>query len=159
MKRIPLILAAILLLAACANKTVLDEQRTFANGVWNHFTPESYNVEIGNVENYYDIDFSVAVDTAVYRYPNLPLTVNIYSPNGEHRMFYADIPLKHQGRWRGEVQDGLRTFNQRIRSYFSFNTKGTHRIDVAQATSQYDLEGVRTFGVQVTKAKLDYDKL
>lgn len=159
MKRIPLILVALLMLASCGQKSVLDEQHTFANGVWNHFTPESYNVDITNTDNYYDINVNVAIDTTIYRYDNLPLTVNIYSPNGEHRMFYADIPFKHQGRWRGQVVDGQRTFNQRIRSYFSFNTKGTHRIDIAQATSQYDLEGVRMFGVQIVKAKLDYDKL
>ena len=98
-----------------------------------------------------------SVDTALYRYESLPLTVNIYSPAGEHRMFYAEIPLKENGRWRGEMEDGYMRVRHRIRSYFSFNNAGTHRIDIGQATSQYDLEGVHSVGVHIDRTKLDYN--
>lgn len=154
---LPAAVCAALLLAACSGNTLLDEEHTFDRNVWNRFTPELFDLSVSNIENYYNIDFTVAVDTAVYRYDALPLMIILQAPGGEERQFYGNITLKEQGRWRGEMRDGYRTVDGRIRSYFSFTSKGTHQMAVSQTTSQYDLEGVHSLSVSIVRAKIDYD--
>jgi gliding motility-associated lipoprotein GldH len=156
MKKILPLLLGTLLLASCGKKTLIDDERTFNGDVWNRFTPEVFEFDVSNTENFYDIDLTVSIDTLKYRYDIVPVTVNLYSPNSERRMFYAEVPLKLNGRWRGEVVDGRRTVSNHIRTFFSFNSVGKHRMEVGQATSQYDLEGIHSLQLNIYKVDLDY---
>ncbi len=159
MKRILPILLSLLLLSACGKKSLVDDNRTFDGNRWNRFTPEVFMVDVKNTEDFYNIDLTVSIDTNLYRYEAVPVTVNLYSPNSERRMFYAEVPLKLNGRWRGEVVDGNRTVTHHIRTFFSFNSKGEHRMEVGQATSQYDLEGIHSLQLRIYKVELDYGDL
>ena len=47
----------------------------------------------------------------------------------------------------------------RIRTLFSFNAKGEYRVEIGQATSQYDLEGVSSLRLTVENTKIDYKDL
>ena len=160
-----LALLGVMLLAACGSKNIIDEERTFAGDVWNRFTPETFEVNVDNTDNYYNIDVTVTVDTALFRYSLLPITVNLYSPAGERRMFYASVPLKENGRWKGDIvsgtteKEGRRQVTSRIRTLFSFNAKGTHRLEIGQATSQYNLEGIGSLRLTVENTKIDYKDL
>lgn len=154
-----LLTLAVLLCMGCGSKNIIDEERTFANDVWNRFTPEVFEVSVNNTDDYYDIDVTVAADTTVFRYSLLPITVNIYSPSGERRMFYASVPLKENGRWKGEIVGDRRQVTSRIRTLFSFNAKGDHRVEIGQATSQYNLEGIGSLRLTVENTKIDYKDL
>ena len=154
-----LLLLSLLTLASCGKKVLVDDERTFDSDVWNRFTPQVYEIDVRNIQDFYNIDLTVSIDTQTYRYDVVPVTVNLYSPNSERRMFYAEVPLKLNGRWRGEVVDGRRTVSNHIRTYFSFNAKGTHRMEVGQATSQYDLEGIHSLQLNIYKVALDYPDL
>ncbi len=154
-----LLTLAVLLCMGCGSKNIIDEERIFANDVWNRFTPEVFEVSVNNTDDYYNIDVTVAADTTVFRYSLLPITVNIYSPSGEHRMFYASVPLKENGRWKGEIVGDRRQVTSRIRTLFSFNAKGDHRIEIGQATSQYNLEGIGSLRLTVENTKIDYKDL
>ncbi|MBP5677152.1 MAG: hypothetical protein J6W88_01490 [Bacteroidales bacterium] len=158
-KSLFLITFSFILFTSCGNKGNFDEERTFSGNIWNRFTPESFDVNIPNTNNYYNIDVTVAIDTNIYRYDQFPLNVNLYSPQNEHRYFQSFIALKEKGRWRGEVSDGYRIVTGRVRSYFSFNHEGTHRVELGQATSQYDLEGIHSVRLTLDKTKLDLDKI
>lgn len=157
-------LAALLLLGACSGNTIADEEHLLDGDRWNRFTPEHFDIAVGNIENYYNIDLTAAIDTTRFRYGELPVMLILRSPGGEERQFYGAVVFKGKSsegdqayRWRGEMKDGYRVATGRIRSYFSFNHKGAHTLDVSQATSQYDLEGVHSIALTVTKAKVDYD--
>lgn len=152
-----LLLACTLLLAACNNRPICDEQRTFAGDIWNRFTAENFDIAVSNINDYYHLDVTAAIDTARYRYDIVPLMVNLTSPGGEERQFYGVIQLKDKGRPRGEMVDGYRVVSGRLRSFFSFNHAGTHKMAISQTTSQYDLEGIHSLSLTVTRAKLDYD--
>ena len=158
MKRIiPLVLACTLLLASCHRSNVVyNETHTFAGNVWNHFTAEQFDIDISNVEDYYNIDFVAEVDTALFRYDRLTLRVEMSNPAGEQRQWYYTLPLKENGRWRGQVHDGYRAVQGRARSYFTFNHRGSHQMEVFQMAGPYDLEGVHSIAVKVEKTKLDY---
>ena len=156
MKRLIPIILGVLLLTSCTSKTVIDEERTLEKQ-WNRFTPEVFNLQVNNVENYYNIDLAVAVDTTVYRYDQLPVMLVLDGANGEQRQFYGTVLLKDKGRWRGEMDGDYRLVSGRIRSYFSFNAKGAYRLAISQTTSQYDLEGIHSLALSITKAKIDYN--
>ena len=148
------------LLSSCTGKSILDEERTFENNVWNRFTPEVFEFSVGNIDDYYNIDVTAVIDTAVYRYRTVPLLINLNSPNGEQRSFYSEVPFTENGRWRGEMlssNSSLRSASRRIRAFFSFNSTGSHRMEIGQTTSQYDLEGIRSIHVTISRAPLDYD--
>ena len=117
-----------------------------------------------NPDDYYRIDIEVVVDSALMRNEQLPLTVNMYSPDGERRMFYAYINLVEHGRWKGEMQKGrtkkgLRVMRQTIRPFFTFNDKGVYRMDIGQATSQYELEGLYSLRLDIERTEIDYKAL
>lgn len=155
----------LILLTACGGKKVLlDEERHFENNVWQRFSPESFEFNVDNADNFYRIDFEVVVDSALMRKPQLPLTVNLYSPNGERRMFYAYINLKENGRWKGKMlkgreKQGLRVMRQNIKPFFTFNSTGTYRMEIGQATSQYDLEGAYSLRLDIERTEVDYKSL
>lgn len=152
------------LLCSCGGKSVLDEERTFANATWNFFTPEVFEFDITNPDDYFNITLEVMLDSALMRNDQLPLTVNLYNEDNERRMFYAYINLVENGRWKGEPlkgrdREGLRLMSQRVREFFLFNSSGHYRMEVGQVTSQYDLEGIESLRVKIEKAKIDYKDL
>ncbi len=157
MRKLLLPVLTLFLFTACGSKVVFHEQHLFDRDVWNRFTPEVFQIDINNIDNYYDIDFTATVDTALYRYDVLPVMIELNSPSGEQRQFYGTIVLKERGHWRGDPDAGYRQVTGRIRNYFSFNSRGSHRFQVKQRTSQYDLEGVHSLAVTITKAKLNYE--
>lgn len=154
----------LLLLTSCSNNVLVDDTRVFDRQVWQRFTPESFDVTVDNPDDYYRIDFEVVVDSALMRNDDFPMTVNLYSPDGERRMFYTYITLKENGRWKGESKKesnpkGMRVLRQTIRPYFNFNSKGTYRIEIGQATSQYELEGVESMRLIIEKNEIDLNEL
>ena len=50
-----LLLLGILLCTGCGSKNIIDEERTFAGDVWNRFTPEVFEVNVANTDDYYNI--------------------------------------------------------------------------------------------------------
>lgn len=165
MKRNYFVFIAVLLLCSCGGKQVLiDETREFADASWQRFTPETFEVNVNSTDDYYRIDFEVVVDSALMRNDQLPLTVNLYSPDGERRMFYAYINLREHGRWKGQVlqgreKEGLRVMRETIKPFFSFNSKGTYRLEIGQATSQFDLDGLYSFRLDIERTEIDYKAL
>ena len=160
-----LLVVAATVVAACGNHdTLVDDTRTFDNENWNRFKPETFEIGDANPDDYYRIDFELVVDSALMRNEQLPLTVNLYSPDGTRRMFYAYVNLVENGRWKGQVtpgreRDGLRTLQQNIRPFFTFNNKGTYRMEIAQGTSQYDLDGIRSFRLVIERTQVDFSAL
>ena len=165
MKKLQIAVIGLLLLASCGGKRVLvDETREFDRAVWQRFSPESFEISVDNPDDYYSIDMEVVVDSALMRNGQLPLTVNLYSPDGERRMFYAYINLTENGRWKGQAlpgrsKEGLRVVRQNIRPFFTFNSKGSYRMEVGQATSQYELEGLYSLRLDIERTEIDYKAL
>lgn len=157
MKRLLPLLAAITLLVSCSSKNVIDEERVFDRNIWNRFTPEVFHFDVPDADGFYNIDITVAIDPARYRYDHVPLAINLISANGETRRILTSVALKENDHWRGEMQENYRVATGRIRSYFSFNSKGAYTMEVGQQTSQYDLEGMHSVAVHIVKTKLDYD--
>jgi len=137
----------------------LDEERTFPNNVWNSQTPEIFEIDIKDSNAFYTITYTVAIDTAVYRYQTIPFYTDIYTPDNAHRHLTPEFPIKQYGRWKGEMEDGYRVVTKQLYEYFPFSKTGIQRIEVRQATSQFDLEGIHSFKISIKKADLDFEKM
>ena len=137
----------------------LDEERTFANDVWCKQSPEVFELDVADANTFYSVEYSIAIDTAVYRYETFPFYTDIYTPDGTHRHLTPEFQVKQYGRWKGEDRDGYRVITKQLFDYFSFNKAGKQRIEVKQATSQYNLEGVHAFSIKIQKANLDFEKM
>ena len=55
----------------------LVEERTFKNNIWNSQSPEVFEIDITDSNAYYTFVFTVAIDTAVYRYETFPFYTDI----------------------------------------------------------------------------------
>ncbi len=162
LKRVSLLVFSFHLLLSCssgAGDLLIDEQRTFANDVWNSVTPEVFEVNVINDSDYFNIDLTVTVDTALYRYADFPFYLDIYTPDGTRRHLTPQLAVKQNDRWKGESNGRYRTITKRVQNYFFFNSPGTHRLEVRQATSQYNLEGIHAFAIHIEKAELDIEKI
>ena len=137
----------------------LNEERTFPNNVWNCQTPEVFEIDIKDSNAFYSITYSVAIDTSVYRYESIPFYTDIYTPDGAHRHLTPEFPIKQYGRWKGEMRDGYRIITKQLYEYFPFSKTGKQRIEVRQATSQFDLEGIHSFSIDIQKVDLDFEKM
>ena len=137
----------------------LAEERTFPNNVWNSKKSEVFNINVKDSNAFYTITYTVALDTAIYRYETFPFYTDIYTPDGTHRHLTPEFQVKQYGRWKGEDRDGYRVITKQLFEYFSFNKAGKQRIEVKQATSQYNLEGVHAFSIKIQKANLDFEKM
>lgn len=156
MKRLLPILLSLIVLSSC-NKTAIKESRSFVNDTWMRFEPETFDFNINNVDNCYNIFMTVTIDTNKVKGPELPLVVNMTSDGGERRMFRTHITLKdRRGNRVGKMSGSMQTAETRVREYVFFNHTGRQTVEVKQATSKYELPGVNNFGIRVEKAKLVY---
>lgn len=155
MKRLVPLLLLLPMLCSCG-KTIFHESHTFKNDTWMRFEPETFNIGIRNVDEYYDIVMTVSVDTTIYTAPNFPLVVNMTSDEGEIRMVYADIQLfePKSGKRVGEMEGPVQTASGKAWKYLCFNRKGNFKLDVKQGTSKYEIAGVKGFAVDVVKAQM-----
>ena len=84
------------IMSACSDKVVFEEKHNFPNSTWMRFDPENFEVNIKNIDDCYDIYFSVTVDTNVIRINNLPLVINIEDSEGSRRVFMSDIIFQNK---------------------------------------------------------------
>ena len=154
MKHLVPVILATLFFCSC-NKVVLDETHTFENNTWMRFEPESYQFNIRNIDDCYDIIATLKVDTNQFFYKDLPLVVNMNSANGDQRMFYSHVALTNKsGKRQGETIGCYQTVTTKMREYVFFNTSGEQTVEVKQGTSKYELPGVVSFGLKVEKASM-----
>ena len=151
-------LVATLLLCSCGNKTLLDETRTFANDTWLRFTPEHFDIQATSTDDCYNFNVTLVIDTAHYRETALPIMLEMESPEHEKRTLFSTILFRnHEGSWLGTFDDNdLLTVTQTVRQFYFFNTKGTHSLNLSQRTHRYEIHGIKSLNLCITKAKLEY---
>lgn len=157
MKQILILLLATLVLCSCGKKTLFEETRTFANDTWMRFEPEKYDITATTTEDCYDIYVTMQIDTCRYHATGLPLAINLYSNDGERRMFSTTMVLRDvQGSWKGTFEGSTLTLTKNIRPYFFFNKKGSYRLELSQMTHYYEIKGIKSLTVKFVKSELEY---
>lgn len=155
MHRILILAILPLLFVSCGKKTVLDETHNFNNQIWMRFEPEKYQFEIKNTEDCYDIIFRIRLDTTTFTSEELPLIVDLFNGNEEHRNFTVTAKVHtNKGTLNGTRMAQFVDLEVPAKKYFFFNVSGTQRIEVKQATSHYELPGVNSLGVTIQKSDM-----
>lgn len=173
MKRFLPFLFAALLLTACGskNKTIYEETYSavgdetkpaaFPNGVWNRDDEKSFDVEIDNIEDCYNLSLTITIDTAaflqsVHHGTALPLLVKVIT-DGQTRTIPTTITLCNtSGTWMGQFdENGLLTCELLFRDYFFFNKAGHQQILVKQRTNYMTIRGIKQLGLTIDKAELE----
>lgn len=152
--RILLLLVCTLTLFSGCKKTLFTETHDFHNNTWTRFETDTFEIPVANVDDCYDIYFELLVDSSRVHETSIPIAVNLYSPNSEHRMFRTFFNVYSNGHVNGESEGEYIRISQRVREYFFFNVKGTHRMEVAQCTNKYEVNGIHSITVKVVKSKL-----
>ena len=160
MKRIllPIILAS-LFFASCG-KYHYSHDIGIGTGVWNNFEPRIFEFDWQKPDLCVDLSLSITIDTSRFHDDMLPVGVTIKSPDGELRHFVTKILLRDRdGIIHGKADEqGRFVCTEVIRPHMFFNSKGTHRIEVSQNTSKYDILGIYNVGIRIDKANLEYKK-
>lgn len=164
---------AALLVSACGNKnkTVFSQTITataddakpaaFPGGIWNRNDEKSFDVDIDNIDDCYNLTLTVTIDTAaflqsVHHGTALPLLVKIVS-DGQTRTIPTTITLRNaSGTWMGQFDEhGLLTCEFLFRDYFFFNKAGHQQILVKQRTNYLTVRGIQQLGLTIVKAELE----
>ena len=154
-----MMLVAVTFVSCNKEKVIFEETRTFTEDKWLRQNPESFELDIKNVDDCYNIFFTMTIDTTSVRGNNFPLIVNLFSENGERRMFYSYLILRNnEGTWLAPLEGSKLKINQTIREYFFFNKEGKYRLEIGQGTDRYEVKGISSFGVKIQKAELVYPK-
>lgn len=150
-------LLVLLIATGCGRKVVYNETRQFANNTWKFFEPETFDVNIKNIDNCYNIYVELVIDTAYLRESNYPILINMYSPNNERRTFRSYVMVRNeQGSWLGDLDGKYLKCKDQIREYFFFNVEGKHQIQLSHLTGRYEQPGIQSLTLSIEKAKLEY---
>lgn len=150
-------LVAFTLTSCHKDKILYEDTVTFTDQTWLRQEPKSFNIQVKNIDDCYNIYFTMKIDTASVRGNNFPLVVNLYSENGERRMFYSYLQVRNnEGNWIVPREGSKLIIDQRIKEYFFFNSVGQHRLEIGQGTDRYEIKKVEYFGVRIEKAELIY---
>ncbi len=157
MKKILTLLCAALLAAgfAACNKPLLDDTHHFVNEKWMRFEPEKYSFEVSNIDDCYDIVLTLRIDTTRFADKELPLIVDLYTANDEHRMFTTAATLHDRhGNLNGTRMGQYVDITVAAKRFLYFNTAGTQRLEIKQATSRYEIDGLNSLTVAVRKSDM-----
>ncbi len=142
--------------SACSDKVIFDEKHNFPDSTWMRFEPENFEVNIKNIDDCYDIFFSVTVDTNVIRINNLPLVISIEDAEGSRRVFMSDIIFQNKkGESMGKTVGSYVEYTAKAREYFYFNSKGVHKFSIKNSTQFYELKGIASIGMKIEKSNMD----
>lgn len=150
-----------MLLTSCG-RTIFHETHKIENETWyrldqgeNAVASQVFTFDVHNIEDCYNIDAIVKVDTTRYTANQIPLVVNFDNDNGEQRMFYSMISLRDKnGKLAGTKDGPYVTVRSHIKEYFFFNYQGTNKIAIKQGTDKYEIHGIAEFGLAVEKVNL-----
>lgn len=136
---------------------LFDQTISFDNEKWLRQDVKTFNIDVDNVDDCYNFFVTMMIDTNCVRGSQLPLVMNLYNDNGERRNWRSFVNLRNpEGNWLCPLEGKYLVVNQRIKEYFFFNSKGTHRLEIHHGTDRYEIYGVKQMGIRLEKAKLVY---
>jgi len=149
------LLIIFLALSACDPEKIYESNVAVSAKGWNRDEIVKFTVEITDTISPCNIYINVR-NNSNYKYMNLWLFVDIYSPLGFMERDTIQIILAdHRGKWLGH---GLGSkFNTRIflRRNVRFPAKGTYIFEYEQAMRDESLTGTEDIGLRIERVKTD----
>jgi gliding motility-associated lipoprotein GldH len=148
---------ALFVFTACDPNQVFEKNTDFDNYTWTVQQKPSFEFEIQDTTQRYDVSFNVR-NASMYGYYNLYVKHRLLGPDGKqismllHQMLLMDPQTgEPRGKGTGDIYDHqfLALRNQR------FSQPGTYKIVLEQYMRQDQLPGIMAVGVRVAKAKAE----
>lgn len=136
---------------SCSRSKVYEKRHTFDKLNWNRFQPVIFDADIKDAESSYTISIMIRHHT-VYPYPNLAMTMAIYSPGGERRVKDINIPLRDKdGTFKASGMGDLWDITTPVYQEFQFNEAGHYKFELENRMPKYDTPGIIELGILIEK--------
>ena len=145
------LLAALLCLSSCGKSYVLDETKTFANGVWLAQDSAVFALQVTDTTKIYNVYIDLAHSSD---YPNANLYVQIGTqlPNGKTAQDVVSFELADQtGQWLGKSSGSNCNLHIPLREGAVFKKAGKYRFAIKQYMRTDTVRGVASLGMKVEK--------
>ena len=139
-------------MVSCGKKTLIDETHNFKNNCWLRFNPEVYRFDVNNTNDSHCIALTLRYDTNVFNASELPLVVDFFIDSNEMHNFFPTLRLRDaKGSLRGTAIGNYCTVTDTIDSRRIYNNKGSYTYRIKQGTSKYELYGISSLTLTVTR--------
>lgn len=143
------------MLAACHHDVAFDEHCSVDESGWNMSDAATFDVEIDDTTQYYDIFFDLRVNVN-YAYANAFFFITTHFPDSTFAADTLECPLADPtGKWYGK--NGGRYVDNRY--YFRRTTRfpmtGTYRFEVTHGMRDTQISGIKDVGLRLEKTCLE----
>ncbi|MBP5190665.1 MAG: lipoprotein [Bacteroidales bacterium] len=152
MKKILVLLSAVLVLASCGRRVLIDDMHQFANDTWLRFEPETFEFDVDNIDEPYLVTVALKYDTTRLTDVSLPLVVEFFADsNARHTIFPVIRLVGRDGKRLGTTVDRYCTVTDTLDRCRLYNEKGRFTYRLKQRTSKYEIGGINGLGLKVEK--------
>jgi len=147
---IPLLLVAMLFLAAC-NRTTLFTQAVNFHDLWPKDKAAKFVVPVKDTLSPFNFYINIR-HTGKYRYSNLYLFMQTRFPNGTYTRDTLEIMLANvQGKWLGKGWGEIKEDRILLKSKLRFPMSGDYEFLIWQAMRVDTLKAIRSVGIDIEK--------
>ncbi len=146
-------LSLVIFFACNRAKTIFQEEKVFADNIWQTDSICEFECSISDTTHPYNI-FMTLSNSNLYSYRNLYMFVTINFPRGVVRVDTIDCFLADaKGKWYGKRNDDY--YNQKLmyRRKILFPYAGTYKFQIEQAMRNNSLKGIHAIGITVETPK------
>ncbi len=130
------------LVAACDEESIYTSSLEIPNGKWDHENLLTYEVEVEDTSERFDLVLDVLHSTA-YEYQNLYVNINTTYPDGNSRQQRLSVDMAAPtGQWYGNCNRSQCKLRVVLQENAFFNQHGRHQFQVEQYMREDPLVGI-----------------
>jgi len=153
MKNLFALLLSFLLLTACDNNRIFEENISIPNKEWKVDYIPTFEFEIQDTTLFYNFYINLRNNTD-YPYSNLYLFVNSHLPDGSSATDTLEVFLANrEGKWLGKGLGKIKESRFFLRQHLVFPRKGKYAIEIEQAMRTKVLTGIEDIGIRIERAE------
>lgn len=154
------VLFLVFIWGGCDRNMVFEENTDLPNFVWEADNVVSYEVEIEDTVQLYNLLLNVRHSSLLYANSNVWLRVGMKNPSLEEvfNERFEIILAENTGKWLGDCMGDICDKQTLFKGQYKFKNKGKYRIQLAQIMRQENLTAVMSVGLRVETAELEAEK-
>ena len=146
-----LLVTVLFIFSACSDKPFFEERQNKTNFVWNRFDTLTFKTPDFEKGLTADIELDV-IYTSDMPINMLPVRMVVLSPDGSERTIDKKIWLRnHDGTINDQQHGNEWIHTSKVVRSFVFNQGGIHKITIENTQSKYDLQGIASVVLRITK--------
>lgn len=146
-------LLSFLFLFSCGKPIVYSETKTFENSIWEYNNPASFEFEIGDTTERYDLILNIVHDLE-FGNQNFYTKFQTIYPSSEKVEDIVSMELSSPfGKWLGDCSSNTCEIGILLQGSTYFKSTGVHKITIEQFTRKSHLEGIQELEFQLIKSE------